>query len=541
MVGSVQARPVIWAASLAALAAGAAMRPRPAMPFTLTAGAVALMAAWLVASNSWLNPSYSAAAPYHAAFLVGGFAIGSQTASLGPRALLIAALSFGMALAGWVLWQKSHGAARPTGMFETPATLSTVLNLILLPALACAVFGARQRPLLAGVATFLIAGMASAESRGGWLGLVVGVLAMLLMARRRHFQIEGREMFCLAACIVGGIVVAEWISWIPAWLGAPTGRIEHSMASEAAVTSAVDRLGMYELAVRNLSAGSLTTGIGYLGYYYAVQAGAHAVSAFVPGSTYFVHNDYLQMLLELGVPGIVLLIALVLAPLLRGWHEPSHGANEESLRIVAASAALASMAAHATVDFPFYVPICLLLFGTAAGMLDGAPSQTNPGTHPLGRLLVVAMSTVFAWTLLTPLAAEAAAARAHQLWRGSDGRAGYWFEVARRVAPRDWRYHWQAGQFWYAQAVQANDPEAARRADDAFKDGVDANARDVRNLTARIAAQLTLAPYLKDPVDLTTLVRWSERAVTLAPADPALARQLDSLRRLAAHAETRSR
>ena len=137
--------------------------------------------------------------------------------------------------------------------------------------------------------------------------------------------------------------------------------------------------------------------------------------------------------------------------------------------IVAASAALASMAAHALVDFTFYVPICLLMYGAGMGFLDtrlssAGADHTQPSL-PKGRLrrgAFAALATLAAWALATPVAAQAAAGYAHRQWQAARGEsAAYWFEVARRVEPRDWRYHWYAGQFWYAQAQANRKPEAA--------------------------------------------------------------------------------
>jgi hypothetical protein len=125
------------------------------------------------------------------------------------------------------------------------------------------------------------------------------------------------------------------------------------------------------------------------------------------------------------------------------------------------------------------------------------------------------------------MVAEAAAAYAQRQWRGAHSvSAAYWFEVARRIEPRDWRYCWYAGQFWHAQALQSGKPEAARLADQAFADGFAANPREARNLLGRIATHVQLRTMLAAPADGPTLIDWSERAVTLAPNDSSARTQL---------------
>jgi hypothetical protein len=119
-----------------------------------------------------------------------------------------------------------------------------------------------------------------------------------------------------------------------------------------------------------------------------------------------------------------------------------------------------------------------------------------------------------------PVAAEAAAAYAHHQWRSGQGEStAYWFEVARRLDPRDWRYHWYAGQFWFTQAAQFRKPEAARLADQAFLDGYTENPREVRNLLGRIATHRQLRELLAGPADKTTIVSWADRALEIAPQD----------------------
>jgi hypothetical protein len=189
------------------------------------------------------------------------------------------------------------------------------------------------------------------------------------------------------------------------------------------------------------------------------------------------------------------------------------------------------MAIHATVDYPFYVPVCLVMYAAAVGMLEARLAAVGAlATVRLPDLAwrgaKAALVALGVWCAATPVAAELAASTANRAWRAGEGqRAAHWFEVARRIEPRDWRYHWYAGQFWLAQALQSGRPEAARLADDAFRDGMAANPRDVRNLTARIETQMLFGPVLGATIDRKDLVAMAEHALELAPADKA-ARQL---------------
>jgi len=158
-----------------------------------------------------------------------------------------------------------------------------------------------------------------------------------------------------------------------------------------------------------------------------------------------------------------------------------------------------------------------------AHLSTAAASRTQPlpAEGRLRRGAVAALATLATWVLGTPVAAQAAASYAHRQWQAAHGEsAAYWFEVARRIEPRDWRYHWYAGQFWFAQAAANTSAVAAAQADAAFADGFAANSREVRSLLSRIATHRQLRALLAAPAEPETLRAWADQAVALAPLDP---------------------
>jgi hypothetical protein len=171
------------------------------------------------------------------------------------------------------------------------------------------------------------------------------------------------------------------------------------------------------------------------------------------------------------------------------------------------------------------------LAGAGAGAVPALQRVRRWGGSAASHAVRAGVITLAAWVLVVPVAAEVAAAHAHRLWRDAQGeRAAYWFEVARRIEPRDWRYHWYVGQFWLAQALQNHRAEAAQRADDAFADGIAANPRDVRNLSGRIYVQAEFGATLASRVDGAVLLSWADAAVRKAPGDVSLQRLHDAVR-----------
>jgi len=519
--------------------------------FTPSALALGFYVVWIVSTDLLVNPSYTSAGIYHPAFLAAGFMIGNRVDERTSRGALGALVAFGSVLSLWGLWQAAaHGLTRAQAGFETPATLAAVLNLVLLPAIAWLAWGARAFPGAIAVA-LLCAGELATESRGGLLGLAAGALALAICARKAGLGLSRIRALCLALALGSGLGLSQLAftagDWLPRLLPpvpalsglglAPSSREEgarFSMIGSASLDSSVSRLDLYETAVAGVRDAPLF-GAGYLSFYYALPA-ARLLPAYGvdEGVTYFVHDDYLQTILELGAPGFVALLALVgflpFAALTREW--PGAAAQPRALCLIGSLSAMVSMAMHAAVDYPFYVPVCLMLFGIACGVADRAAigmslaaGYSLPGSirqTAFGRALRAAAITLGGLLLLAPAAGEAAVWYAKRQWREAQGQsAAFWFEAARRLGIRDWRYDWYAGQFWFAQASAGPHPVAAKLADRAFAAGARHNSRDVHNLIGRTMTQRLFGDRLDDRASPEALRAWAERAVALAPRDRA--------------------
>lgn len=527
-IGSVEASPAIWAASLGLLLIGAfAWTPdhvaRPGL-LSIAAFCYALI---LVLNNALVSPAYSPAAPFHAAFLVTGLVVGRRMDgdALGTLGRLLA-MGAGL-LAVWGLWQISWGnASRASAHFETPATLATVLNFVLLLVLVRLAVSAPSWTWVA-LGVLLSAGLATTISRGGLLALLVGLFVATVFARRMGLTPTWRGGVAIAFVLAGGAMVAYAANALPRLLGSEHHDLHNILGTDAA-NSSVSRLELYALAIEGMQS-RWVVGIGYLGFRSLLDANREAVPTFRDSDTYFVHNDYLQTFLELGFGGFVVLLVLVLLPFAMALRSDS--SRPDRPLVVAMLAAVGSMAAFAVVDFPFYVPICLLLFGMSLGVLDRrmggeAAPRPVPASVPR-RIAAVATAAASALVLGPPLIADLAAAHAHRAWRDSDGEAAaYWFEFARRIEPRDWRYHWNAGQFWYLQAAQAGKPAAARLADEAFAAGMAANPVEVQNHLGRLSIHRQFARLLESPATAEVTRAWVAQAAAAAPHHPGVRAEL---------------
>ena len=538
--GSANAMTTLWLLSLVLLWLGARCIPSSPRPAGMSwvGLSACLLGAWIVLNNFFASPAYTAAAPFHAAFLVGGFLLGRRAGAAAASRLFSVALAFAVAMALWALWQWWTAAAnRAHAVFITPATLGAATNLVLVPALVLYVLLERQRFLLACIVV-LAATLSVAQSRGAWLALAAAFGGALVLARRGGLA-EGRIQPRLAI-VVALLIAAFSASWL---IGTTAGSASGTPMPLQATASLTHRFELYQLALGELAHSSWLVGSGYQSFYYVLEAARPTIPEYAASSTYFVHNDYLQMLLELGVPGLLALLGVALLPLSNAWRAVADPTLPARSRILLAALAggTASMAVHALGDFPFYIPACILIYGVALGLIETqvhAPRTLQPG--PARRVAVTAIVTLAAWFLVVPAAAEAASEYGLRSWQSGRGTEAAWgFETARRIDPRDWRYHWYAGQFWMAQAASRSDRSAAALADKALARGVAENPREVRPLLDRMALHSRFRHLLAEPVPETQVVAWARRALELAPADDNVRAEHDRVLRRFAGAEPR--
>jgi len=474
----------------------------------------------LIALNTLLlSPAYTPTGLYNPALLIVAFLAGSALVPRAEKAAVSASLIFGAILVAWGLLQTGlSGVSRAHAFLETPATYAAVINLLLIPVLALVFLG--KRGALPFVAVMLAAAMFAALSRGGLLALAAGLGVTAICARRAQL-LKPRALTLTFALLAAGWVIATVLRALP------SPQTEPEPSVEARAESLLSRLELYAQSWTALRERPFT-GTGYLTFRYTLEQRRAQVPSYGKTSeTWFVHNDYLQTLQELGPLGLLAFLGLTVFPPLLAYRRLPDLAVEQRPVVVAVAAPLAAMSVHALVDFPFYVPICLLLYGALLGALDRRLRRTayeltlEWRTSLLLRIARAGVLTLVALVLLRPVAAEAAAEWGLRKAAAGEGQvAAFWLGAAQRIEPADWRYHWYAGQFWDAQAMKTGNREAARLAADAFAAGFDANPLEVRNLLGKISVHRRLRQLLRDPAAPSALQQWLAQAKALAPLNP---------------------
>jgi O-antigen ligase len=500
-------------------------RPAQAFAFTPLSASVIAFATCIFASTLFFSPAYAPVGVFQALVLVAAYAAARRLVDQELRDAAFAVFSLAAAASIWGLLQVgAFGLPRAQASFETPATLAAFLNLSLVFLLGLVIAGRSTRAVWA-FALLLTSGLFAADSRGGLLAAGAGLVTAAVLASRAG-RLRWRSVGLAIALVAVG-----WMAAVTLRAASPSGQVAPS--AQARAESTASRIELYALSWHAWQAQPIA-GTGHLTFRYVLEGNRARVPSYAEANdTWFVHNDYLQALQELGVLGLAALLALVALPLAIAYRRlPALHTDRQPL-VIAAASSCGAMACHALFDYPFYVPACLLVFGALVGLLDrefaarGQPRSARTLSTRWGRAAVAGASVLACAVFLRPVLAEAAAEWGlHNAKVGRPQSAALWLGAAQRIEPADWRYHWYAGQFWDLQFASTGRREAAQFAARAYESGFAANSLEVRNLLGMISVHRRHRDQLPVPADETTLNAWRARATLLAPLSPDVRREL---------------
>lgn len=403
--------PLLAAAVIAAVVA------RPAVRRTSRVGPgtfAAAFAAWAVVSGVLAGDAGAAMAPAAlVAAVVAVLAVCRRTTRAERESLAAAALAVGTlcALTGWVgvAWRVQPLALEDQALWRAASTLTyanaTAALLVPLALLALAMTVLRPRAWLpAATAGVLLMGAAATLSRGGAMALLVGaaVLAVLLgpraLARASVAPAAGaavafaglvpsmpaggppRPALAVGALVAGMAVTALLVSarrpgkvavalagLILVALAGPLASGWSDITGPRLTLSSPDRADETAAALRLVAAQPLTgTGPGNATLAWAGDDGRTMIARYV-------HNEYLQVLAELGVVGLGLLAGLLLTA---GRRVGAGRASAPSPQLWAgAVAGLVALLVHSGFDFLWHVAALPLVAAVLAGI--SSPSDTE--------------------------------------------------------------------------------------------------------------------------------------------------------------------
>jgi O-antigen ligase len=219
---------------------------------------------------------------------------------------------------------------------------------------------------LFGVALMVVA-LFFSLSRGGILSSALGGLVLFILASRR---LGSRVL----TWIVAGVLVTVSVAFI-AWIGADV--VSEQMGTYRTIENEASfryRTVVWQAMVENIRP-FLATGSG-LGTF------EDSFAPFTPSGSGRrwdrAHNDYLQLLWETGLPG-VLIFLLAAGVFVRRYWWPSLRTHEssQSLFRLGVAVSLLTIALHSIVDFNLQIGANGFLFAVLAGVLAGMHGTTR--------------------------------------------------------------------------------------------------------------------------------------------------------------------
>ncbi len=322
----------------------------------------------------------------------------------------------------WHFARAEQYIGRGSGPYICPNHLAGLLELALPLGLAHLFLGRvghLSRIVIGYAVLVIVAGLAATQSRGGWVATALALLVLFaVLLRQRGHRIPAMILLVLLA----GAAV-----WFVLEMRASSERIRQALGDQKLNDI---RLYIWPVATRIWQEHFWWgAGPGHFDPLFRLFRNLH-----VQARPERAHNDYLNLLADFGLAGMIL--ALVLLGLLawtvfRVWPHVQRDGDDFRARqsnraafVLGAGTGLLALLLHAFVDFNFHMPANALAFTTLAALLAAhlrhAPGDYRVSLSLPGRLVVMSAGLIAAVAL-----GHAAARRGwedHLLRRANDSR-----------------------------------------------------------------------------------------------------------------------
>ena len=364
-----------------------------------------------------------------------------------------------------------HPVARVTSTLGNRNYLGSLLGVISLPALAL-LHGTRKKvtrvAVWSGVALCFF-GVSLVQQTGillaigaGFLFVVVGIVVLRLGSYvRRH--VRPIVMLVLAMVIGLGFGLTLWrldpYGSQPPSTGSLVERLWDANSGE---TREVDWAVAWEMFVRNPGTG---VGLGnykvdFLEYKSSFLSSAQGVGYTSPVKrATHAHNDYLQTIAELGIPGLLALVVMVGLLTWSSWVRCRSVQGAKQLRLLLLLGGLVVGGAHAVVSFPLHLPatalVLVVLLGLASSVHFGDQAtiqvKVSRDAARWGTVLVLILVVSIGCLLVRELSAQLYVSRGvRQMEAGDSAQAQALLEqgIARSAFHAEAKYRLASVALW---------------------------------------------------------------------------------------------
>jgi O-antigen ligase len=302
---------------------------------------------------------------------------------------------------------------RARGFLGSPNHLAGYLEVVVMLGL-CVTFWSSWpwwgKILVGYVSMVCIVGIMLTGSRGGYMSIGFGLITLVCLSAL-VMSWRGRPSVALA--LIGGMVVVPCVGVVGLLALLPSdSTVRERINSVASLRVNVDdyRPRLWTAAVRQLDVSpAIGTGSGTYLYY-----GRQFRDPTVQTDPVYAHCDYLQLLGEYGIVGVVGFVLFFGCHLVNGWSAirrqssiyEEHGGAGEGTQLALTMGVLCgsvAMAAHSFVDFNLHIPANALLMAFVFGVLANPGGERMMLDHVWTPGLRVALPAVGLWLAIVAL------------------------------------------------------------------------------------------------------------------------------------------
>jgi len=288
--------------------------------------------------------------------------------------------------------------AFPNASFLNKNSLAALINLALIPASGYFLLNEKLRPwkffnnkILTIIITLLFLTTFVISSRGGSLSLILGLIILLSLLRK---HIDKSQIYSLFTIIFIAFMLVYLSQYSTNNLSA--GFTERMVSLKDTSTAGNTRFILWKSLVplyNNMPWYGL--GLGSLWLFWPPYRTATETSA-----GYFAHNDYMQLTLEAGYPGIILLIVLFFFILIRFKRALKYDLTDvQRVELVSLFAALVAFSSHSFFTYNFYVLPLLIIAGLYLGRFNQLASLNSTALKTFSALKKYFKPTMFIFNL----------------------------------------------------------------------------------------------------------------------------------------------
>lgn len=261
----------------------------------------------------------------------------------------------------WVDPRFEGEITRVVGTFSNPTFFAEMMGLALPVTAALALVRRhwRERLVLVGFALLQAGGMLLSFSRGAWLGLVIS-LAILAVLYDRRLLVAGMVLVLAAPYVLPPVLVERFVS-------------SFSLEDSSNSYRLFIWRGAWALARAYLWTG---TGLGADTFVYT-----YPEYMIIQTPAPHAHSNYLEVLVELGVPGLAALLWFLLTWTWEVCRGVRRFTDATALR-VGIVAAVAGHLLHGLVEYTWYSPRIALVFWTLLGLGVGTAVRARRPVAP---------------------------------------------------------------------------------------------------------------------------------------------------------------